>query len=404
MQYNTGDTIDQTWHPVFIFFAFVAALVSSYSAIRLLDHSVWVSEKEKNVATKVIIEHPYALASIILGSGTVWSMHFIGMSAVTLDYVPICYNWWITLGSLVAAVVFMWFGVLIASKDIFHGHDRLSHLKKIIKEKPSVTTKGQSSQATRVIHMVAFFHDPKWILLGSLSAAAGALIMHFTGMIAQQGPFRPKWKIGYLVLSVILGVAICAVGFWIIFRLLHWKVEKFWLRPASAAVIASAVCALHFFGMLSAEYVYDESLNGYCTDMLEKKELTPNAWTTHQIIDLAVALIVPTAALVVENIICRELMMAYTNLKDPNFSYNSLVRQSDSADNSGSRSIGVSALFTSLKKKYSRGSTSMRKSVPFNIKFDAVEEIRDEPKEDIETGPIPREEAPSPRHRRSMSF
>ena len=73
--------------------------------------------------------------------------------------------------------------------------------------------------------------------------------MHYVGMIAMKGPFRRIWSFYYLAASVFFGVVICFVGFWILFRPLHWKVEKSWYRQASAAVIALAICFLHFFGM-----------------------------------------------------------------------------------------------------------------------------------------------------------
>ena len=315
--YEDGDVIPQSWSGVFILFAFVTSFTASYSAVRLLDHDLWRTEKEKDHASEFIIKHPQVVAAVLLGFGTVWSMHFVGMAAVTLEEAPLCYNWAVTIGSLVSAVVFMWCGIFIASRDIFRDKDRLDKLKKIVINKKHVTAKGRHKQAQRTINLVAFFYQPWFILAGSVVAATGALIMHYTGMIAIEGPFRKVWSIPFVSASVLLGCAVCAVGFWILFRLLLWKVEQFWLRPASAAVISLAVCTLHFFGMLSVTYHFDESKVGTCTDRQGYEDAVAQLWTNHQIIALAVGIAVPSLALLIENLICRELFRAYAKLKDP---------------------------------------------------------------------------------------
>jgi len=143
------------------------------------------------------------------------------------------------------------------------------------------------------------------------------LIMHYTGMMALRGPFRKSWSIPFVASSTVLGIVVCLVGFWIIFRLLKWKVEQTWLRPVSAAVIAMAVCSLHFFAMLGVTYTYDASNVETCGHVVQIFEHDPNQWTTHQIVALAVALSVPSLALLIENMISRELFHAYRQLKNP---------------------------------------------------------------------------------------
>ena len=314
--YSHGDIISQHWSGVFFFFAFFTAFIASYSAVRLLDHTLWRSEKEKEYASVIIIKYPQVAAACLLGFGTVWSMHFVGMAAVTLDRTTMCYDWPMTLASLVAAVFSMWVGVAIASRDVFRGPDRLKLLREIVVKRPSVTTKGRHKEANRIIHRVAFGYKPWYIVTGGTSAATGALIMHYIGMMAIKGPFQMRWSFPFVAASVFLGVVVCWAGFWIIFRLLRWKVEQFWLRPASAAVIAAAVCLLNFIGILGVTYEYDDSLVGVC-GAVGKYKMNPETWTPHQTLALAVALGVPSLALLIENCISRELIRAYSNLKDP---------------------------------------------------------------------------------------
>ena len=74
--YEDGEEIKQIWNPLFVVFAYMIALMSSYAAVHLLDHGLWFwrSEELKNAA---IIKHPDIYAACILGLGTVWCMHFV---------------------------------------------------------------------------------------------------------------------------------------------------------------------------------------------------------------------------------------------------------------------------------------------------------------------------------------
>ena len=75
-EYEDGEEIKQIWNPIFVVFAYVVAIISSYAAVHLLDHGLWFwrSEELKNVA---IIKYPHIYAACILGLGTVWGMHFV---------------------------------------------------------------------------------------------------------------------------------------------------------------------------------------------------------------------------------------------------------------------------------------------------------------------------------------
>ena len=98
-------------------------------------------------------------------------------------------------------------------------------------------------------------------------------------------------------------------GFWTIFLLLWWKVEKLWLRPASASIIGSVVCLPHFIVILGVTYKYDEFLIIVC-GAVGKKKVIHKIWTPHQTLALLVALEVPSLALLTENWISQELFCA----------------------------------------------------------------------------------------------
>ena len=271
-------------------------------------------------------------------------MHFIGMQAVHFEHVEMCYNIWQTLFSLVFAVVSVWAGIKVARYDMFAGPDRVEKLKGLIQNHPAVTSKMNRAAASRHIHMVALFWNLHWIVAGSLLAACGALSMHYFGMYAMKGPFRKVWNWPILGASILVGMVVCLAGFWILFRPLHWKVEKSWYRYVSAGLIALAVCGLHFLGMLSVTYIYDiEQYVGYCTgDKLF-------GWEPTQLFVLGVGIAVPLVAFVVEHTISNELRRTYRQLLDIKLSPSEMERLSSSlADIKKSRVNGSRVSVTGL--------------------------------------------------------
>lgn len=227
------------------------------------------------------------------------------MSAVSLEGAPVCFNWSITIGSLAAVVVLMIAGIFVAGNDIFATSKREQILSEILGNK-FMTDREAMWAMTRVI----CFHKLHFLFAGSFLAASGAIVMHYTGMMAQRGPFRTEWDAGYVAASIASGIVICFVGFWIIFRL-RWKIQQFWLRYVSAAVISAAFCFLHFFGMLGVTYHADNNKLDSCKSTWEMDETSPSAWTTHQRIIIALAIIVPSISLYIENLISQELILAY---------------------------------------------------------------------------------------------
>lgn len=49
--YVDGDVIRQKWHPGFVFMAYFTSFVGAYAAIRILEHGLWRSERERENAT-----------------------------------------------------------------------------------------------------------------------------------------------------------------------------------------------------------------------------------------------------------------------------------------------------------------------------------------------------------------
>jgi NO-binding membrane sensor protein with MHYT domain len=255
----------------------------------------------------VLSKYPRFGTAFVLGFCAIWSMHFVGMQAEELENIAMCYIWPTTLGSLFLAVGFVWAGVAVAGWDVFAGNDRLEVLKHLVSNDLIL----DPNQGKYHVQKLALFDMLHWIFAGSIFAALGALSMHYVGMIAMVGPFKREWSLPHLLGSVILGLVVCFAGFWILFRPLHWKVEKSWYRVASAAVIALAVNCLHFLGMLSVTYIYDNSQDmGACSGG------TAKGWNQEQIQVLLVTMIVPFISFCIEHSISSELRVTYHKLSD----------------------------------------------------------------------------------------
>jgi len=148
-------------------------------------------------------------------------------------------------------------------------------------------------------------------------------------MLAMRGPFRRVWSFEWVAASAFLGAVVCFVGFWILFRPLHWKVEKIWYRPASAAVIALAVCCLHFLGMKSVTYIFDADMDMVAECSSTFGRTTFQGWRTDQFQTLIVAMFVPFVAFCIEHTISHELRETYRHLVDVQMSGSEFIFNGD---------------------------------------------------------------------------
>jgi NO-binding membrane sensor protein with MHYT domain len=152
-----------------------------------------------------------ACAAVALGGIGIWSMHFIGMLAYRLP-VAISYNMPLTVVSLVAAV-------LISGIALYMAGGRRK------------------------------FSRPGW-LAGSLLAGAGVCVMHYMGMFAMNMRASMDFDLARVALSVVIAVSAAAAALWLAFNL-----RKFSHQLAAAAVMAVAVCTMHYVGMSAAGMV-----------------------------------------------------------------------------------------------------------------------------------------------------
>ena len=163
-----------------------------------------------------------ACAAVALGGIGIWSMHFIGMLAYKLP-VPIVYEPLLTSGSLAAAVLISGIALYLAG--------------------------GRRK-----------FSKPGWIA-ASVLAGLGICVMHYMGMYAMQ--FSADMEMDLRIMAASMGIAVtaAAAALWLAFH-----TTSLARQTISAAVMALAVCAMHYVGMHAATMV--------CTAPVATKGLT----------------------------------------------------------------------------------------------------------------------------------
>src|SRR2546422_8470675 len=143
-------------------------------------------------------------ASVALGGGAIWSMHFIGMNAADMG-VPVAYDPLLTFLSLILAVVAPAIGLFIV---------------------------GRSDGGP--------FNLP----LGGILTGLGVALMHYTGMAAMIMPAKITYDTTLFVASLVIAVVAATVALWLAFNL-RGNLQRF----GSAIVMGIAVCGMHYTGM-----------------------------------------------------------------------------------------------------------------------------------------------------------
>ncbi|HEY8356962.1 MAG TPA: MHYT domain-containing protein [Ramlibacter sp.] len=149
-------------------------------------------------------------AGLALGGVGVWAMHFIGMLALKLD-VASSYSMVETGVSLVAAV--------LATSAA------LAFVAKAPNQLPRLLGAG--------------------FMLGM-----GVVVMHYLGMFGMRIGGYIRWDYGIVAISAVIAVVAATAALWLAFNTATLR-----LRGAASLLMGVAVCAMHYTGMMAAEFV-----------------------------------------------------------------------------------------------------------------------------------------------------
>jgi NO-binding membrane sensor protein with MHYT domain len=210
---TVGSVVPQEFNLVLVALSYFVSVLGSLSA---LECAIQIPRPDGGV------RWGYVLAgAVALGGVAIWSMHFIGMTALHTQ-IEVEYDALLTLLSLVAAV-------LVSALALwFVGRGR--------------------------------FTLTKLVVSGAL-AGVGVAVMHYMGMAAMRMNALIRWDTGIVALSVVIAMAAAIVALWLAFNL-----KATWQRSLAALAMGVAVCGMHYTGMAAGTFV--------CT---ERKELTGSA-------------------------------------------------------------------------------------------------------------------------------
>jgi NO-binding membrane sensor protein with MHYT domain len=185
------------YEPFLVGLSFVISVFGSYTALQLA-----IAIPQARTWTAVI--GSVTGASVALGGGAIWSMHFIGMNAADMG-MPVSYDPVLTFASLVLSVAAPAIGLFIVGRS----------------------------------------DGGPWNLpLGGVLTGLGVALMHYTGMAAMIMPAKITYDPTLFLASLVIAVVAATVALWLAFNL-RGNLQRF----GSAIVMGVAVCGMHYTGM-----------------------------------------------------------------------------------------------------------------------------------------------------------
>jgi diguanylate cyclase (GGDEF)-like protein len=182
----------------------VLAMGASYAALDL--------------AGRVTAARLWARVFWLVGGATamglgIWAMHYIGMLAFKMP-MPVLYDFPTVGLSLLAAIGASAVALFVVSRQ----------------------TMGRQRE-----------------IIGSVVMGSGIAAMHYIGMAAMRVPARISYRLGVLVLSIVLAIVISLVALILTFRVRDEKRTSL-RKIISALVMGSAIPLMHYTGMAAASF------------------------------------------------------------------------------------------------------------------------------------------------------
>lgn len=248
------------YNPSIVFLSVVISFLGAYTAISFCDQLRMFTVRA--YSEKQIHRHGYlVLISISLGGVGIWCMHFVGMSSVKLygpddQLLKIRYNGVLTLISLFLVLLFTYVGIYISALDCVFSKSKQEIVEMFVA--------GGHHLSLKQIKGLNFYKSLQLIStnsLGKLSAGgiitgAGVIVMHYVGMAALNFHGEIVWNYGVIVGSMVIAFVAASAAFWILFRFLSLYSSREWLRLTSSALMATAVCGMHYTGMVAAGFQF----------------------------------------------------------------------------------------------------------------------------------------------------
>ena len=194
-----------SYNPLFVVLSILVAILASFTALDMASR-VSASQPRRTAARWLLA------GGVAMGAG-IWSMHFVGMLAFRLP-IPLGYDLWLTLQSLLVAVAASIFALWLVSLPT------LPHLR---------------------------------LALGALLMGLGIAWMHYVGMAALRMQPGIDYDHLWFALSIIIAVAASWSALYIAFRLRTVE-QALPARLLAAMVMGLAIVGMHYTGMAAARF------------------------------------------------------------------------------------------------------------------------------------------------------
>lgn len=201
-----GPVVEGHYNYALVILSFVIASLASYVA---LDMSVQL----RTATTRLFRVCWIVGGAFVMGAG-IWSMHFIGMLAYSME-MPMNYDFYLTLLSMLVAIV----------------------------------TAGIAFLFFTIKNPKAIHYVMSGVILGIAIPT-----MHYTGM-AGMNNVKINYHIGYFCLSILIAVIAATVALWLSVKSDQGSFSRrAQLKFVSAIIMGFAISGMHYTGMYSAAF------------------------------------------------------------------------------------------------------------------------------------------------------
>lgn len=191
-----------------VLLSIMVAIIGSYLALDICQHIMRSRREMKRIWLGV--------GATTMGL-SIWSMHFIGMTAFEVG-LPVHYNWWMTFLSIIPAIGSSYIAFYILDKEIAGRIPTLS---------------------------------------SSFFMGIGITSMHYLGMKAMTIPgVSMEYHIGYVFLSLMVAVVVSFIAL-LLFKVVQSKQFVFY-KGLSALLMGGGIASMHYIGMKSVRFYIEE--------------------------------------------------------------------------------------------------------------------------------------------------
>jgi two-component system, sensor histidine kinase and response regulator len=206
---HVATTAAASWNVSLVVLSYIVAAFASYTALDLAGRVT----NARGLARRVWLIG----GATAMGIG-IWSMHFTGMLAFEMA-IPVTYNVWITLLSMLIAILASGLALFIVGRRLM---------------------------------------GTPQLLVGGSIMGIGIASMHYTGMAAMQMPATISYDTFLVLLSVLIAISASIAALRLASRFSDGNVlgrKRLSLMTGSALVMGAAIVGMHYTGMAAATFV-----------------------------------------------------------------------------------------------------------------------------------------------------